>query len=86
MGQRHDLGAAKDLQAGILLGHRGRDVVGQPQRRYALSGQQGAGWGAGRGYATGLLDGPAWLSWSAAADGRLLIRIWDGITLSGRLS
>ncbi|AFD27730.1 hypothetical protein DGo_PB0461 (plasmid) [Deinococcus gobiensis I-0] len=37
----------------------------------------------GEAMGLGLLEGPVWLSWPAARDGRPLIRIWEGIALSG---
>lgn len=73
----------KDLQARILPDHRLRDVVGAPVAAvpYPVSKRLAAA--LGEAARLGLLDGPTWTSWPAAADGRPLIRIWDGIALSG---
>lgn len=76
----------KDLMARILPSYVLREE-GIPINRaapYPVSKELAAA--LGEAASLGLLDGPAWISWPAARDGRPLIRIWEGIALSGGLA
>lgn len=76
----------KDLQARILPNYRLRDGQGSPSAAVPYPVSKALAGALGEAMRLGLLDGPAWLSWPAARDGRPLIRIWDGIALSGGLT
>lgn len=73
----------QDLQARILPDHRLRDGVGSPVTAVPYPVSKALAAALGEAARLGLLDGLTWTEWPAARDGRPLIRIWDGIALSG---
>lgn len=84
-GQRHDLGAARDLQAGILLDHRRWDGQGSASATVPYLVSKALAGALGEAIRLGLLDGPAWLSWPPVCDGPPFMCIWDGIALSDEI-
>lgn len=79
--------APDDLNRRILFDpHLREDGAGPVSRVAPYPVSQKLAAALGEAMQLGLLDGPAWLSWPAAKDGRPLIRIWEGVALSGGLA
>lgn len=73
----------KDLQERILPNHRPRDGGRKVSAALPYPVSRALARALGEAMQLGLLSGPVWSEWPAAGDGRPLVRIWDGIALSG---